>query len=297
MEGATREKTWEKTRIQFLLRHKSGAYYARCYGGGKEYWEKLNTTHFQVAQARLPAALKKIRSAVGKNSGSSKKPLTFSEAAAAFMCNPSRKADAKASTIAYTKEVLAAIYATWPDLAKTDVRKITEAQCRAWAVGFSKRYSASRYNSGLSVMRRILNVAIREGACFTNPAEDDQITRRQVRSKKPDLPSGSQFSAFAREIAAGGGRFSADCADFVKGIAFTGMRRGEARWLLWSHLAFSENRIRVVGDPHEGTKNREERFIPMIADAKALFMRMKEQRQDTSPNDPVFSVNEAQKAM
>jgi integrase len=290
-------KTWEKTRVQFLLRHRSGAYYARCYAGGKEHWKNLDTSHFSVAHARLPDALKELRSAVAKNPDFGKRRMTFGDAAGVFMQNPTRDADAKASTLRYVEEVLAAIYASWPDLEAADIRKITVARCRGWAREFAAKYSATRYNAALSVLRRIFRVAIREGVRFDNPAEDETITRKKVRSKVPALPPVEKFAAFVAEIRSGGGRFSADCADFVEGLAFTGMRRGEAEWLVWSHLDFKANRVRVVGDPADGTKNREERSIPMIADARALFERMRAERSDESPDSLVFRVNEAQKAM
>lgn len=290
-------KTWEKTRVQFLLRHKSGAYYARCYAGGKEHWKNLVTSHFQVAQARLPGALKEPREAAAKNPEFGKKRMTFGDAAGVFMQNPTRDADAKASTVCYVKEVLKAIYARWPGLKDTDIRKITVPQCRKWASEFAQRYSATRYNSALSVMRRIFKVAIRAGARYDNPALDDDIKRRKVRAKIPSLPPAVKFAEFVDEIAGAGGRFSADCADFVQGLAFTGLRRSEAKWLRWRHLDFKKGRIRVVGTPEDGTKNWEERVVPMIPDAKALFSRMRAQRPDESPEMPVFRVNEAQRAM
>jgi len=46
-------KTWERTRLQNLIRHKSGRYYARAFAGGKQVWKSLKTSHFSVAQARL----------------------------------------------------------------------------------------------------------------------------------------------------------------------------------------------------------------------------------------------------
>ena len=51
-------KTWEKTRLGNLVRHKSGRYYARAFAGGKEVWKSLKTSHFSVAQARLAEFLK-----------------------------------------------------------------------------------------------------------------------------------------------------------------------------------------------------------------------------------------------
>lgn len=297
MKASKPVKTWEKTRVQFLLRHKSGVYYARCYAGGKEHWRNLETSHFQVAQARLPGALTEIRSAAAKNPDFGKKRMTFGDAAGIFMQNPTRDSDAKASTVQYVGEVLAAIYASWPELEATDIRKITVSRCREWAKEFAEKYSATRYNAALSIVRRIFKAAIREGARYDNPAEDEMIGRKKVRSKKPELPPVEKFSAFVAEIRSGGGRFSADCADFVEGLAFTGLRRGEADWLEWGHLDFKANRIRVLGNPEDGTKNREERFVPMIPDARKLFQRMRAERPLEVPETPVFRVNEAQKAM
>jgi hypothetical protein len=40
----TEKVTWEKTKIQFLLRNSiSGIYYARLFAGGKEKWKGLKT--------------------------------------------------------------------------------------------------------------------------------------------------------------------------------------------------------------------------------------------------------------
>jgi hypothetical protein len=44
---------------------KSGRYYARIFGNGKEVWKSLKTSHFQVAQARLAEFLKDHRQRVG----------------------------------------------------------------------------------------------------------------------------------------------------------------------------------------------------------------------------------------
>jgi hypothetical protein len=39
-------KTWETTRVQNLVRHKSGRHYARAFAGGKEKWKSLGTAHY-----------------------------------------------------------------------------------------------------------------------------------------------------------------------------------------------------------------------------------------------------------
>ncbi|HEX5489809.1 MAG TPA: hypothetical protein VFX07_00980 [Candidatus Udaeobacter sp.] len=44
-------KTWQKTPVQYLVRHKSRRYYARLFAGGKEVWKSLGTSQFQCRQS------------------------------------------------------------------------------------------------------------------------------------------------------------------------------------------------------------------------------------------------------
>ena len=46
-------KTWTNTKVQGLMRHKSGRYYARLYVGDKEKWVSLKTDVFEVAKVRM----------------------------------------------------------------------------------------------------------------------------------------------------------------------------------------------------------------------------------------------------
>ena len=52
MKDSTGSKTWEKTKVQNLVRHKSGRYNARLFLNGKEIWKSLKRAHLSVAQAR-----------------------------------------------------------------------------------------------------------------------------------------------------------------------------------------------------------------------------------------------------
>src|SRR5438874_2490620 len=74
-------KTWEKTRLQNLVRHKSGRYYARAFASGKEVWKSLKTSHFSVAQAKLAEFLKDHREQVSNGNGEVSAKITFGESA------------------------------------------------------------------------------------------------------------------------------------------------------------------------------------------------------------------------
>jgi hypothetical protein len=80
-------KTWERTRLQNLIRHKSGRYYARAFSGGKEVWKSLKTSHFSVAEARLAQFLKEHRERRSNGNGEVAAKMTFGEAAAIHLHN------------------------------------------------------------------------------------------------------------------------------------------------------------------------------------------------------------------
>jgi hypothetical protein len=68
VKAETTVKTWKKTKLQNLVRHKSGRYYARFYLNGKEVWKSLKTSHFSVAEAKLAEAQKEHRQRRSKGS-------------------------------------------------------------------------------------------------------------------------------------------------------------------------------------------------------------------------------------
>jgi integrase len=83
----------------------------------------------------------------------------------------------------------------------------------------------------------------------------------------------------------------------VRGLAFTGLRKGEAGQVEWRDLDFEKGEIVVRGDPETATKNWEVRRVPMIPDSLALFERMRAERLGERLDAKVFLVRECQKAL
>jgi integrase len=289
-------KTWQKTPIQFLVRHKSGRYYARVYEGGKEVWRSLGTQHFSVAKAKLAEFLKEHRQRISHNrNGEVSAKMTFGQAAEIHMRNLDDNPRIKPRTRHYWRQRLAALAKSWPSLNETEVRKITPTDCKKWASTYAKAASPTNYNNTVALLRHILNVAIDAGVIYANPA--GTLKRAAIRTREIALPSTEKFNALIAEIRAGHSRHSCKCADFVAGLAFTGMRKGEANALEWRDVDFDAGEIVVRGDAQTGTKNWEFRRVPLIPDARALFERMRSERRDESLDAKVFGVREAQKAL
>jgi integrase len=288
-------KTWQRTRHQNLIRHKSGGYYARAYANGKEIWQSLKTSHLSVAQAKLAEFLKEHRERVSNGSGEISAKMTFGEAAAIRLRNLDDDLSIKQRTRDYWRECLVALQKSWPGLSEIEVRKITKTDSKEWARAYRKAVSPTRYNNTVSVLRHVLNVAREAGVIYSNAA--DAVKRAPVRTKEIALPSVDQFNALIAEMRNGHSRDSINCADYAAGLAFTGMRKAEANALQWRDVDFDAGEIVVRGDSKTGTKNWELRRVLLIPDACTLFQRMLSDRAGEPLDAKVFRVGECQKAL
>jgi integrase len=295
VEQAKPRKTWAKTRVQYLVRHKSGRYYARAFAGGKEVWKSLKTIHFSVAEAKLAEFLKEHRDRRSNGSLEVSAKMTFGEAAAIHLQNVKDDLTIKPRTRNYWSECVAALKKSWPTLNDLEVRRVTRAACKDWASGFAKHASPTRYNNTAAILRHVLNVAVEAGVIYSNPAV--VVKRAPVRAKELVLPSAEKFRAMIDEMRAGHSRDSNNCADLAEGLAFTGCRIGEARKIAWRDVDFEAGEIVVRGDAQTGTKNWGVRRVPMIPDARALFGRMRSERVGESLETKVFRVRECQKSL
>ena len=295
-------KTWERTRLQNLIRHKSGRYYARAFAGGKEVWKSLKTSHFSVAQAKLAEFLKEHRERVSNGNGEVSAKMAFGEAAAIHLRNLDDNLRIKPSTRHYWRECLVALQKSWRGLNETELRKIKRSDCEQWQRAYRQTVSPTRYNNTLSVLRHVLNVAVERGVIYSSPAaartrQEAKKMRSKVRPKQISLPSIEKFNALIAEMRAGHSRDSINCADFASGMAFTGCRVGEARKIAWRDIDFDAGEIVVRGDANTGTKNWELRRVPLIPDARALFQRMWGERPGEPLDAKVFRVAECQKSL
>jgi integrase len=288
-------KTWERTRLQNLIRHKSGGYYARAFAGGKEVWKSLKTSHFSVAEAKLAEFLKEHRERRSNGNGEVSAKMIFGEAASIHLLNLDDNVSIKPRTRDYWREVLSALVKSWPGLNQTEVRKITRADCKKWASAYAKTASPTRYNNTVAILKHVLNVAVESGVVYSNAAA--LVKRVAPRGKQISLPTTDKFNAMIAEMRTGHSRDSINCADLASGLAFTGCRIGEAREIAWHDVDFDAGEIVVRGDAKTGTKNWELRRVPLIPDARALFQRMRSERPDEPLDAKVFNVGECQKSL
>ena len=298
-------KTWQTTRLQNLVRHKSGRYYARAYADGKEFWKSLDTSHFSIAKARLAKFLKDHRefhpSLADRVSVSVK--MTFGEAAEIHVRDLDDDTEVKESTRHYWRQCLTSLVRSWPGLNETEVRRITRNDCESWARRYRRTASPIRFNNTVAILQHVLRVGVDAGVIHRNPAINPRdrikspLKRRRPNNKLPDLPTRSQLFQLVEAIEHAGGGRSKHCADLIRGLAFTGLRKSEAAEVELRDLDFEAGELVVRGDPKTGTKNWKVRRVPMIADARLLFQKIRQERAKEPATAKLFRVREAQRAI
>src|SRR4029453_8849221 len=108
--------------------------------------------------------------------------MTFGEATAIHLQNLNDNHGIKPRTRHYWGQRLAALQKSWPGLNETEIRKITQANCKQWASTYAKTASPTNYNNTAALLRHVLNVAIEAGVIYSNPAAG--LKRAAIRGKE-----------------------------------------------------------------------------------------------------------------
>lgn len=288
---------WQKTPIANLVRNTaSRTYYARARIKGKLNWKSLKTDLLSVAKLRLGDYLKEENHRAEVIDSAARGKMTVGDAVAIYK---QRLADAqhlKPGAKLYRENSIEALLKSWPDLEKTDVRKISANDCIHWASGFAKNYCPSFFNNTVGTLRQILKITIDSGARYGNPAE--QIKKVKVRQKILKLPEHTQFLSLVASVRNAGSRFSKHCGDLIEFFAYSGARKSEAARIFGCDCDFTNGKILIKGDPETGTKNWEVRTVPMIPDMHRLLERIRSGKDEKHwLNNPVVGVQECQKAI
>jgi integrase len=311
MESGKTENKWERTNVTNLLRNReSGNYYARVKVNGKQKWRTLETTVFSVAKLRLGDAEKELRARGQAERGEVKTAGIDEMAVAHFIAVFRQRTDHDASIAPATRErrgtALKAVTTTWPELPARDVRRVTALDCRAWAAsalregtGFvapnaktkRKGMSGSAFNKAVDVLRAVLEIAREQGVIYKNPA--DEITKAPVKKKRLELPSPAQFQDIVKRMAAAGSKWSEDCTDLVRLLAYSGMRLREATALRWSHVDTARNLITAPGTKTDSSH----RVVPLFPPLAALLSEIRARRGEELPSAPIVRVGSCRGAL
>lgn len=293
-------KTWEKTKVQGLVKHRSGGYYSRLFIGGKERWVSMKTKVLEVAKIRLrdeqrnagkTDSIARPAKSGRMTMGMAIEQLNGDINARVPMRRKGRKQTITASSGHYREETIEALKRTWGDvpgydLATSEVRKISAADCRKWADVHREKYSATRFNNTLGTLRRLFDIAIAAGELGRNPATD--IGRSYKEPKATYTPTLAELAKIIETIRQSPSTKAGSIADFVEFLSYTGSRKEAASLVTWGDVDFQRETITF-----RKTKNGRVLIVQAITPALELLRRMRDERGECAPDERVFSVSEA----
>lgn len=222
-------------------------------------------------------------------------PVTFADAAEAWLAHGERKRNLKRSTLKDYRQVLDAYLLPAPDegapisqygraaFAATPLRDLSAADVKQWYEGLPHARTTEKL---VMVVRAILTHAMARGWLDQDPSA--ALERRPVRySGDYDFYSREEIEALVRAAAS-----EQDAAIFLT-AALTGLRRGELVALRWRDVDFVGQAIRVRGNYSFGQlvtpKSGKVRSVPMVPDVAHRLARLSQRDHFTGEQDPVFA--------
>ena len=290
---------WTKAPVANLVRYEpSGIYFVRAKVRGKLIRKSLETNVLSVAKLRLADVLDTEHKAVAPSQTKIVGKMIFADTLAIFKERQKHATDIKERTKEYNERATDALLKTWAGLEQMDVKRITKFDCLEWRARFGKMYSPTVTNGTLSVLRRILDIAVDSGARYDNPAKDKDVKRARVRRKELQLPEPGQFLALVKKVRTAGSRDSDNCGDAIEFFSYVGARLSEAAKIYGRDCSFLKNEIIIRGDSITGTKNWEMRRVPMIPEVRKLLERLKAERGEKEFLDnPVLKVRKFNRSL
>ena len=291
MKPATesRRTAFQKVGLNLYRLESTGGYYALLKKADKQFRRSLRTKDRRLAERRLA----ELRDKVGNLTTSDEARVSFEDLANRWLelCRPSLKPKSFSRRECCLKGIA-------PFFVGTLARNITPTQCENWQKQRGAKLSASSFVQELGTMNAIFSYAIDQGVMLSNPARS--IKRRKVVQAVITIPSREQFRQLVAAIRASDGRAYSQAlaksgADLVELLAYSGCRLTEGTAIKWVDVDFDKNTLRITGG-EAGTKNHEQRVIPMTQALREHLARLHRERSP-QPTDIVSQIDNAKKCL
>jgi len=262
-----------------LYRNGNGIYFAWVKVKGKQIKRSLKTDDQALAKRRLAEFREQASRLHGMDDGH----LRFEEFSQQWL--DSIKPDLKPKSFERREVALKGLL---PFFKGTPIRSIHLRQIEGWKKDRGPKISARSYNIELETLKQLLTYGCERGILLNNPAE--KIKRRKQPQGVAQVPSKQEFSELLGALRESPWAIASGSADMVEFLAYSGMRVGEAREVILGDVNFERSQITVTGGAN-GTKNHQERIIPLFPNLKTLLERMLIENHLTDKKAKLFTID------
>ncbi|MEP6670278.1 MAG: site-specific integrase [Chthoniobacter sp.] len=282
----TPQKSQELKKVaECLYRNGNKVYFALVKVRGKQIKRSLKTDDMAIAKRRLAELREKAERLHGKEN----KNIRFEELAENWM--ESIKASLKPKS--HDRRRVAIVGLT-PFFKGMPVKAVGFAEIDEWRRKRGASISARSHNIELETLKNLLRYACDRGILMDNRAED--FKRRKQPKAVVDVLTRPQFQVLVKALYASPIAVASGAAAMVEFLAYSGMRVGEAREVRFCDVNFETNTI-LITSGESGTKNHEERTIPLFPNLRNLIQRIKAARPTADANDRIFQIDSPRGAL
>ena len=268
-----------------LYRNGNRLYYALVKVNGKQIRRSLKTTDLAIAKRRLV----EFRAKAERLDGEENRNIRFEELADEWLA--SIKSGLKPKS--YDRRRVALVGLT-PFFRGTSVKAIGFAEIDAWKRKRGATVSARSHNIELETLKLILRYAVDRGIVLENAAEKHK--RRKQPKSIIELPSHAEFRSLVKTLREAPLAVASGATAMVEFLAYSGMRVGEAREVRFEDVNIEVGSVLITGG-ELGTKNHQERVIPLFPNLRNLLVRLIAAHDSTDMSERIFDIASPRGAM
>ena len=267
-----------------LYRNAHGTYFALLKVRGTQIKRSLKTKDAALARRRLAELRPKVQGLSGDE-----KTMTFEPLGARWLA--SKKPELRPASYGRLEGTIRSVTPFFKGL---PVRSIGNTEIERWKTKRSEEISPRTFNYERDTLRLVFEYARTTlRILLDNPAEG--VKKRKGIKPVLEIPSKRQFRALMAALRAE--PRAKEAADFVEFLGYSGLRLGEAREVRWRDVDFERDAHTVTGG-EQGTKNHEERLVPLFPPLRRLLCDLAERREPGSPaSQCLFTLESAKKAL
>jgi integrase len=253
----------------------TGTYYGLLKRASKQFRRSLKTTDRKLAERRLA----ELRKQIGNLSLTEDAHASFESVAQRWL--ESTRHALKASTVKRRETCIKNLIPYFKD---ATIRNATTRHAERWVAERGREIAPQTFAHELNALNAVFAYAIEQGLVLSNPARG--IKRRKIVQTQITVPTREQFQTLIATIRHSDGRKDSQHkakpgADLVELLAYSGCRVAEATSLRWSDVSFERNCITITGG-EIGTKNYENRTVPMTDAMRDLLLRIRAEKPPTT---------------
>jgi len=268
-----------------LYRNGNRIYYALVKVNGKQIRRSLKTNDLAIAKRRLV----EFRGKAERLEGQENRNIRFEELADEWLASIKSALKPKS----YDRRRVALVGLT-PFFRGMPMKAIGFAEIDAWKRKRGAAVSARSHNIELESLKIILRYACDRGILLDNAAE--KFKRRKQPKSMIELPSHAEFRTLVKTLREAPLAVASGATAMVEFLAYSGMRVGEAREVRFRDVNLDLGSVLITGG-ELGTKNHQERVIPLFPNLRNLLVRVMNARDVTDADARIFNISSPRGAM